>query len=480
MKRSESPKLIPVLLRSVCLLACLCASPAIADTMPKPAHGVVGVEEVHLDPEFWVSRLADADRVVMMRQAIEEQNARLFELDSSMHDLRKLPGALPRDYVVSLIEDLASAPSGMLFDEGGKPVSMGTVKAIAKNRNLDDVPSEQATRYGLVVHRADLRTFPTTLRVFRATGNTDIDRFQESALFPGTPVVIAHESGDGEWWFVISPRYAAWIEKQHVAEGTAAEVLSYVDKTPYRVITGATVETVFNPEQPAVSELQLDMGVRVPVFAGQADEPVNGQHPYSAHVIELPVRADEGQLRLMPALLRKNSDTAGDYLPLTRANIIRQGFKFLGERYGWGHSYNGRDCSGFVSEVYQSMGALMPRNTSAQSVSPALQARLFSAEDGQKARIDAVRSLDVGDLVFIPGHVMMVIGNIDGEPYVIHDTTGITYRSDGGELARVSLNAVSVTPLLPLRVNEAETYVDRMTSIVRIVPDTSKEASPSL
>ena len=44
---------------------------------------------------------------------------------------------------------------------------------------------------------------------------------------------------------------------------------------------------------------------------------------------------------------------------------------FLGERYGWGHRYNGRDCSGFVSEVYQSMGVQLPRNTSDQSVSPA-------------------------------------------------------------------------------------------------------------
>jgi hypothetical protein len=367
-----------------------------------------------------------------------------------------------------------------MFDEGGKSVPMRTAKAIAKNRNLYDIPAEQATRYGLVVHRADLRTFPTSLRVFRSAGNTDIDRFQESALFPGTPVVIAHESGDGEWWFVVSPRYAAWIEKQHVAEGTAAEVLGYVAKAPYRIITGATVDTVFNPEQPAVSELQLDMGVRVPVLAGEANAPVNGQHPYSAHVIELPVRAEEGQLRLLPALLQRNSDTDADYLPMTRANIIRQGFKFLGERYGWGHSYNGRDCSGFVSEVYRSMGALMPRNTSAQSVSPALQARLFGAGDGQKARMEAVRSLNVGDLVFIPGHVMLVIGNIDGQPYVIHDTTGISYRLDDGDMARVSLNAVSVTPLLPLRVNETETYVDRMTSIVKIVPDIPKEASPSL
>src|SRR5690606_755189 len=275
------------------LSACVCASPAAADTTPQSAHGVIGVEEVHLDPEFWVARLDDADRVVMLREAVEEQNARRFELDPTMHDLQELPATLPRDYVASLIEELAEPPSGMMIDEDGKSVSMRTLKAIAGNRNLDDIPAEQATRYGLVVHRADLRTFPTSLRVFRSAGNTDIDRFQESALFPGTAVVIAPESEDGAWRFVISPRYAAWIEKQHVAEGAAAEVLGYVDKVPYRIVTGATVDTVFNPEQPAVSELQLDMGVRVPVFTGpSADMPVNGQHPYSAHVIELPVRAE--------------------------------------------------------------------------------------------------------------------------------------------------------------------------------------------
>src|SRR5690606_32070275 len=125
------------------------------------------------------------------------------------------------------------------------------------------------------------------------------------------------------------------------------------------------------------------------------DALVDGQHPYTAHVIELPVRDDAGKLNLRPALLQKNADSAPDYLPLSRANIIRQGFKFLGERYGWGHSYNGRDCSGFVSEVYRSMGALMPRNTSAQSVSPALQKRVFTEEDDREARLREIRSLNV-------------------------------------------------------------------------------------
>lgn len=446
------------------------------DAVSVPAHRVVGVEQAQLSPDFWIAQLDDPDRVVLDDAAIEAQNRRLLDLDSSMYDLRALPRTLTRQHVATWIGDLAEPPTSVYYDVDGKPVTDETLDRIVENRNLAAV-DRQTTRYGLVVHRASLRTFPTSLRVFRSAGDTDIDRFQESALFPGTPVVIIHESLDGQWWFVVSPRYAAWIEKRYVAEGTAKQVFAYHAKTPFRIVTGATVETVFTPEQPALSELQLDMGVRVPVLNERAvDRPVNGQHPYTSYVIELPLRGQEGDLRLAPVLLQKNADTASDYLTLTRANIIRQGFKFLGERYGWGHSYNARDCSGFVSEVYSSMGVLLPRNTSDQSVSPALDTRIFSDTDDNGARMTAVSTLEVGDLVYIPGHVMMMIGRIDGEPWVIHDTTGISYLTEESSMTRVRLNSVSVTPLMPLRLDETERYVDRMTSIVRIRPDSAKEA----
>jgi len=64
--------------------------------------------------------------------------------------------------------------------------------------------------------------------------------------------------------------------------------------------------------------------------------------------------------------------------------------------------------------------------------------------------------------------VMMAIGAIDGEPYVIHDTTGLSYRRSDGSKARVTLNEVSVSPLTPLLFGDTQLYIDRMTSIVRI------------
>jgi hypothetical protein len=456
------------------LIAIAIASLAACASAPRepqiPAHGVIGVTDAQLDPEFWIRRGAGS-RLVLDETAIEAQNAKLKELDRSIHDVEALPSTLAAADVHAWVDRLSERPDDTLYDVKGQAVEAAAIDAIVANANAAAIPATQPTRYGMVVRRSDLRTFPTRTRVFNEPdGGTDIDRFQEDALFPGTPVAIVHESRDGEWWFVVSPRYAAWISRNDVAQGSRDEVFGYTHKEPYVVVTGTAAHTVFTPEQPEVSGLQLEMGQRIPVLSDwPAEKPVNGQHPYTAHVIELPMRAADGSLHFTPALLPRTADVATDYLPLTRANLIRQSFKFLGERYGWGHSYNARDCSGFVSEVYRSFGVQLPRNTRDQGVSPALNRIAFTADDDHDKRLAVLRQLQVGDLVYIPGHVMMVIGQDGGGPYVIHDTTGITYRDAEGVLTRVHLNGVSVTPLVSLLDGKGQvSRVDRIYSIQRI------------
>jgi cell wall-associated NlpC family hydrolase len=467
MKRTQGQGAIHVIVALGFLAACT-NRPASLSSIPP--HAVVGVRQAQLDPEFWIARQANAEKTVLAPQAIAEQNSRLLQLDSSVYDIENFPPTLTAAKVRSLILELSRQPDDDMFDAEGRKLEQPDYDALSQGVALDSVPESQRTRYGLVVKRADLRTFPTTMRAYKSRADRDIDRFQESALFPGAPVVIAHESHDGKWWFVVSPLYAAWVEKQFIAEGAAEEVFAYTRKSPYLVVTGATAKTVYTPARPEVSELQLDMGVRVPLLADWPQaRPVNGQHPYTAHVIELPERAADGSLRFTPALLPRTADTSTDYLPLSRANLLRQGFKFLGERYGWGHSYNARDCSGFVSDVYRSFGVQLPRNTRDQSVTPAINRIAFTSADDVQRRLEVLRRLEVGDLIYIPGHVMMVIGHENGMPYVIHDTTGISYRDGTGEVARVVLNGVSVTPLTPLLISR-QPLVEHITSIVRVRP----------
>ncbi len=435
-----------------------------APTRAVPAP--VTATSAQMDPEYWIGKLRKPGTIILDSRSIDAQNARLRREDSTYTDLEQLPSSISGDLVRAWVGRLSRLPQQPLWNEHGQPVGSADLAELADNAGLAAIPPAWSTRFGLVVARADLRTFPSLLRVFSRIGDVDIDRFQETALYPGTAAAIVHESRDRQWWFVVTALYAGWIEKSRIAEGRRQAVLDYGRTGPGIVVIGARAATVFTPELPETSELQLDMGVRLPLLT--AVELVNGQDPSAAYVVQLPIRLADGSLRLAPTLLPRSAPVSETYLPLSEANLLRQAFKFLGERYGWGGSYNGRDCSAFVSDVFRSFGVDLPRNTGDQARSPALNWIQFSQASGGRVREAALRQLRVGDLLYLPGHVMMVIGFERGLPYVIHDTAGATHRDAGGGLSRRVLNGVTVTPLLPLLSDTGQPYVERLTSIVRI------------
>ena len=104
-------------------------------------------------------------------------------------------------------------------------------------------------------------------------------------------------------------------------------------------------------------------------------------------------------------------------------------------------------------------------------MSPALNRLPFAADDSYAARLAALREARPGDLVYMPGHVMMIIGHVDGEPFVIHDTSGMSWKPEGADaLVRLHLNGVVVTPVVPMMTNATTPTIDRLTSIQRIRP----------
>ncbi len=111
---------------------------------------------------------------------------------------------------------------------------------------------------------------------------------------------------------------------------------------------------------------------------------------------------------------------------------------------------------------------MLPRNTSSQGISPALDRIAFDAGSTTAQRQAAVAGLQPGDLVYIPGHVMMTIGTADGLTWMIHDTNGGSFLGLDGKRVSAQLNGVSVTPLEPMLASDTATYVDRMTNIQRI------------
>jgi cell wall-associated NlpC family hydrolase len=441
--------------------------------------GLSDEPDATLDAEFWVGRCDQAAAVILDRAAVDAANRRVLACEPSVIDLGSLPESLPRDTVVSRIATRSTVPTAPLFLADGTSATTMMRLRWQEAASLDAVPDTVTPRYGLVVCRTPLRRFPTRDRVHLAPGEWDIDLFQESAFFPGTPVAAVHTTSDGRWCFVIGPTYDAWVEADHVAFGPRETVLDYAARAS-RTVTGSQVKTAFTPDCPAVSEVVLDMGSVLPERRSwPIEEAVNGQSAVASFVVEMPLRQADGSLRIVPALLPRSADTHDGPLPATRGHVLRQAFKFLGERYGWGHDFNGRDCSGFVSDVYRSVGILLPRNTRDQSVCPAFARTPVAPEASRADRVRALAALRPGDLIYLPRHVMMVVGHDEHGTWVIHDTHGrdATGMDQPGKPSGrpAAANGVVVSPMVSLESPQGRDAIDAITMLLTILPHSPVE-----
>lgn len=456
-------------------LLCLALTAACSDDLPETDRGagfatdVIGIEDAFLTPKYWIERATDGATELLSASGIARLNEQSFATSDTMVDLGDYADRLGAEQLLSRVQRISRRATSDRFYASGTLVTDADYARYEASLNLDAIHETNPVRFGIAVTRTDMRTYPTSDRIFKTEAHSDLDRFQENALFPADVVAILHTSTDGEWLLVQSYNYLAWVQSTTIAIGSRETILEYAQRPEFIVITGDKVITTYNPHVPEISELQLDMGIRLPL-ARPADVSNNlhGQNPYASYVVELPVRDAAGELRLEPALIPRSADVSSGYLPYTRDNLISQSFKFLGERYGWGHAYNARDCSGFVAEIYKSFGVLLPRNSGDQSDSTIGRNLRFDSDEQTSSKLDELRSLDIGSLIFIPGHVMMYIGEVDGEPYVIHDVAGLNYTSPSGEFYSGVLSGVSVTPLLPLGFSADKSYVDSIKSIKEI------------
>jgi len=394
---------------------------------------------MHHSAKHWANLAERPDEILKDEQGILALAEAAFASDPHMVDLAAYADELTHTEVTDIILSMSKPYKSELYHRDGGKVETADYDSYQASLNLENLADKVVVRFGMVLQRADMRTWPTNDVVFKSQETFDLDRFQENALFPADMVAVLHESNDGHWVFVQSFNYAAWVQKNSIAIGQRNEILDYKNDERFLVVTGSKVTTNFNPHAPTISELQLDMGIRLPLAdLEESDHSVDGQ------------------------------DHSASHAPFTRRNIIAQAFKFLGERYGWGHSYNARDCTGLVAEVYKSFGIQLPRNSGQQGLSPIGDSIEFTATSSEEDKLNAVVAADVGDLLYSTGHVMLYLGTVDDMPYVIHDLSGFGWAGEDGEVQEAVLNGVSVTPLMTLHSSRDTTYFEEIYAIKTI------------
>lgn len=414
--------------------------------------------------EFWINKLKDGSNVIMQPGEIERFNLSNTDKVDEVYDLTSYKNKLTVEELKAFIQEY-KVPENQMYDLLGKDVNKSFYEKIVHNTNLDGISEINEIRYGITVKNTSLRSFPDSVGVYKTNDDIEFDRFQETGCQAVEPVLILHESRDGEWLFLQMYNYRGWARACDIAVAKdSLEVFNYLNSKNYIVITGDFAYTQHNPYDERVSCLRLEMGTRIPLAEGDIDS-VGNQSVLGNYCIKYPVRNADGSLEIKHCLISRKQDIHLGYLPYTRENILKQVFKLYGNRYGWGDSLNGRDCSSTLMYVYKSFGFRLPRNGGEQERGAGISYR-FTEMDTLKDRERVFDSFLPGAAIFMPGHVMMYIGCHDGTHYMIHCFHGYGEKI-GDEYRFKPVNEVAVTSTL-LTTASGNIFINKFTSLLQI------------
>ena len=409
-----------------------------------PRDPITGACPEMQQAEFWIGLDETAGQLRMTAEECAAYNAGLTQTPGTdVEDLSRYGQEITAAAVQELLPGGAAPREG--YYTGGTLITAEQRRAIEQNTGLEGFVSH-APQYGFVTRSTLLRRYPSGLPLYLEPDDAEFDQAVETRAKLWEPFVLLHTSADGQWYFVRTRDYAAWLQ---AADGALCsrerwDSLRQRLEEDFLIVTAPRLSLAGSAALPELAALSPEMGTRLPLEreVALADNAVTG----NCWVVQVPLADTEGNLQLARVRIPKSGDAKEGCLPYTGENLLRQAFRLLGQRYGWGGMFGDWDCSSFCQDVYLTLGLRLPRNSGSQSRIPGGIALSGLTEEEKAA---ALAALQPGTLVVLSGHQTMYLGTYAGEPYLIHATYAL-YDAAG---ERYVQNAVIVSSALAFRSN---------------------------
>lgn len=426
--------------------------------------------------DYWIDLYESKNHsgeIIMTYDEIKESNERC-QSKISLNDyepfsLLSLTDTMDGELVRALT-DCTEIPKnpGNYYCEG-KQTDIAFWKEARDKQGLDLIDETVNLKYGYFTKREDLRAYPDSRFVGSSPDDEFFDEFLMAEAMPYIPVAIIHEDVSGQWYYVITYGFCGWIEKENVALcHDRDEWLDYMNEDDFLIVTGREIRLPDVQSDPRISGLLLPMGTKIPlVKASEAPDEINGRSTYNNYVVKLKVRGEDGYLEEKYALISASEDVSPGYLPYTTKNVLTQAFKLMGDRYGWGGMHHSNDCSGIIREIYLCFGFELPRTSAVQLLGKNgyYVYDFENTEDDPKKEV--INDLLPGSILYFPGHVMLYLGAVDGEPYVLSAVSTFS-NPDMPSGSTLDANSVLVTNIAVTRRYDGNTWLKDVSKALEI------------
>ncbi|MFZ5812348.1 MAG: SH3 domain-containing protein [Thermodesulfobacteriota bacterium] len=340
-------------------------------------------------------------------------------------------------------------PWTMEQPEYGLKSVMGPFVKYAKSPGYNEHNRPRDPAWAVTLERqADLRSFPRLSRRAITVANTNLrsmptsgarysdptlpgegypfDYLQHSSVPLGTPLYVTHATHDGSWLLVESPFTFGWIP---------ASDAGLVDEAFIRDYQCGRYAAVIRDNVPFARGQALDIGCVLPL-SGRAGGGLTVLYP----------EPGPGGLAVVRSVALGTDSVAPIPLPATPRQIAAVADRMMGQTYGWGGIDDKRDCSAMVRDLFAPFGIYLPRNSSSQAkAGPTMS--LEGLTPAQKEEAILSRGIPFATLVWMPGHIMLYVGEFSGRPVVYHNIWGLRTLEDDGSEGRLVLGRAVITSL---------------------------------
>lgn len=303
-------------------------------------------------------------------------------------------------------------------------------KNISRSKYLNKLEDIKG-QYGFVANRTVIREGPGPMN-----SSDRQDQGALTGLFPWDEVVIVGYNSDKTWARVYCLDYTGWIPTKNIMKVTKEELLAN------RNVDFAT----YINRQKSISGYTIDMGTRMPIISEDA----------SSYKLAMPLA---GESYRTSTISLDKFEVTRSYLDFSQANLIKQALKFQGENYGWGHSNNARDCSGFIRDVYRSFGIVIARDAGQQAmdtIGTYIDLSQYTSRASKEAFLIRQKP---GICMYMQGHVMMYLGkDANSRPNMVHQ---YGYAFVNGRKTGVFRNEITD---VAKQVSSSSAFIDYVTS----------------
>jgi cell wall-associated NlpC family hydrolase len=295
-----------------------------------------------------------------------------------------------------------------IYRENGRIIPSSVYNKWLRNANLE---ATNTKRYkAITIRRTNVKALPTSESFYRDPRKTGegfpFDYNQNSAYHINVPLFVSHFSKDNRWAFVRGAYAFGWVDVRDIALVNNTFIKAF--KNGDYAIAIKDNMRIYEDEKPYSL---VKLGALFPI----SDD---GKSYLIAS------RNDKGQASIAKLKVENPAVIAEKPLDFTAENVAKVAKEFYNEPYGWGGSYECRDCSATTRDFMGVFGVFLRRNSSKQAMDGNRFA-IKGLDKPFKKKTIIKEAKPFRSLLYVPGHVVLYMGQYEGEPVIMHTYWGI-------------------------------------------------------